>query len=638
MKITEITIARPGGSRAGHCPGILACLRYLFFAALLSACGDDGRPPSSGEPPDTAPQPAAQDRPNILLIMADDFGYNDLAINNGNTLTRTPNLDDFARQGMRFTRHYATAVCSPARAALLAGQYPERHGYLSDGRGLSAQVSTLPEQLQEAGYNTWHIGKWHLGDVRREAWPDHQGFDHWFGFLNQWRLAGKKSEGAIQLARPRYHNPWLEGDQEPGRHHEGHLENILTDKAIEVMSALNGQGEPWLINLWYFSPHSPIQPASDYAARYPENAPGRYRALIQQLDDNVGKLLEKLDELGAASNTIVIFISDNGGTGKQIDSNKPFAGAKGSLMEGGVRTPLLIRWPDARMNQRSVDTIASVLDIYPTLLDALGITVPGDLDGHSLLNHLRDGDPAPRRPLFWEQSGGFGVLSSDGRWRLHSLPWLPQMERTIRLYDLEHDPNGATEVTEPPQATVNTLLRTHARWYRDVHQVETDYARLDDGSATLSGMDMLRTPGFGGYSFGMGIAAQASGTLAQQAGIWSLHREGDKVEASFGEAKLSGRISDPGKCHSIIVSGIFYRHISASAGPDQTSLTLYINGKKADRVTVDGALKIRDLSLPTVIGRYGHSLRPPVILNIPVDISPIITPQSLSEELCEELP
>ena len=185
-------------------------------------------------------------KPNILVIMVDDLGYNDLAINNDNTDIDTPHMDQIARDGVRFTRHYATVVCSPARAAFLTGMYPERLGYIPNGPGISPEIITLPERLKEAGYTTWHIGKWHIGDLERTAWPDYQGFDHWFGFLNQWRLAGLHVDSELQMTTPRYNDPWLEGDAESGRFFPGHLENILTDKAIEVISDLQAAQTPWL--------------------------------------------------------------------------------------------------------------------------------------------------------------------------------------------------------------------------------------------------------------------------------------------------------------------------------------------------------------------------------------------------------
>jgi phosphoglycerol transferase MdoB-like AlkP superfamily enzyme len=195
-----------------------AGMLVVVFAVLVACShpnpisqGDaaEARVDHSSTPPAT--------RPNILVIMADDFGFNDLAINNDNKEIDTPNLDQFARDGVRFTRHYAAAVCSPARASFLTGYVPERLGFLPNARGISPQITTLPERLRQEGYTTWHIGKWHIGDLERTAWPDYQGFDHWFGFLNSDRLAGKKlPNGEIELVRARYQNPWLQGDTEPG--------------------------------------------------------------------------------------------------------------------------------------------------------------------------------------------------------------------------------------------------------------------------------------------------------------------------------------------------------------------------------------------------------------------------------------
>ncbi len=169
--------------------------------------------------------------------MVDDLGFNDLAINNGNTGIDTPRLDQLAREGVRFTRHYASMVCSPARVSLLTGLFPER--IFPVGKGISPEIVTLPEKLQEEGYTTWHIGKWHIGDLLRESLPDRQGFDHWLGFHSQYLLAGTHQNGELQYDMPTYLNPWLEGDTEPGRNHQGHLETILTAKAIQVISDLN---------------------------------------------------------------------------------------------------------------------------------------------------------------------------------------------------------------------------------------------------------------------------------------------------------------------------------------------------------------------------------------------------------------
>ena len=225
--------------------------------------------------------------------MVDDLGFNDLAINNGNTGIDTPRLDQLAREGVRFTRHYASMVCSPARVSLLTGLFPER--IFPVGKGISPEIVTLPEVLKEEGYTTWHIGKWHIGDLQRESWPDRQGFDHWLGFLSQWRLVGTHKDGELQYEEPTYKNPWLESDTEPGRKHQGHLETILTTKAIQVISDLNKAGAPWFVNLWFYAPHSPMQPASEFAKKYPNDRAGRYRALVNQLDTNIGQILDHLE-------------------------------------------------------------------------------------------------------------------------------------------------------------------------------------------------------------------------------------------------------------------------------------------------------------------------------------------------------
>lgn len=353
----------------------------LCLTLNLVSCGGGSSEPN--QPLSETLDSVDNEKPNILLIMVDDLGFNDLAINNDNDLISTPNLDQLAREAVRFTRHYATAVCSPARAALLTGQDPARNGYVPNGRGLSPQLTTLPEVLKEAGYVTWHIGKWHIGDIQREAWPDYQGFDHWFGFLNQWRLAGKQINGEIQLATPRYTDPWLESDTEPGAFYTGHLENILTDKAIATMDGLLNSGSPWFINVWFYAPHNPIHPAKEFAAQFPGTDAGRYQALVYQLDSNIGRIIDHLDSTGQRENTIIVVVSDNGGTNAVMDNNFPYYGQKVTYLEGGLRTPLIIDWPGSDTSGKVYDDIVAVQDIYPTLLDSIALDLPANLDGQS---------------------------------------------------------------------------------------------------------------------------------------------------------------------------------------------------------------------------------------------------------------
>jgi arylsulfatase A-like enzyme len=624
-------------------------LLIILLAGLLAAAcggggGGSGSSPgaSSGEPaPAEVPEaPAISKTPNILLIVADDLGYNDLSINNDNNAIDTPNLDQLAREGVRFTRHYATTVCSPARAALLTGQYPERNGYLPNGRGLSAELVTLPERLQEEGYSTWHIGKWHIGDRQRTAWPDHQGFDHWFGFLNQWRLAGKREGGELVPAGPRYQNPWLQGDSDPGSYYEGHLENILTDKAIEVLADLGSSGDPWFLNLWYYAPHAPISPAEEFAALYPDTKQGRYRALVNQLDSNIGRVLAQLEAMGALEETIVVVVSDNGGTNREIDNNAPFPGTKSTLFEGGLRTPLIIRWPDASYNRQVLDEVVSIQDLYPTLLDAVGLVPGSDLDGQSIYPTVRGDAAPPQRSRFWEHIASYSVLSADGRWRLYQLGPIFYQERPASLYDYLVDPTATVEIVPTPEELLSQLRAEYRSWYDDVHTVKARYTAQGSGG-TLTGMDFLRTPGFGGYTFGLGFSAGYSGPLVSQVGIWDMSVIGSTVMVNFGDLVLSGVIDEVRECHSVVVTGEFYLHISPTRGPDNTDLRLYIDGREVASAGAEQALRVDDPTVATIVGDPmlapgSGKIYPPVVLKTQLEQSVVWTPASFSEALCNQ--
>jgi arylsulfatase A-like enzyme len=596
------------------------------------------------------PDPGPARKPNILLIVADDLGYNDLAINNGNTGIDTPNMDQIARDGVRFTRHYASAICSPARAALLTGMYPERVGFLPNGRGISPEFVTLPERLKEEGYTTWHIGKWHIGDLPRTAWPDHQGFDHWFGFLNQWRLAGlHDAEGEMVLSLPRYNNPWLEGDREPGKMYPGHLEKILTDKAISVLTDLNNAQAPWFLNLWFFAPHEPVKAAPAFAQKYPATPAGMYRALVNQLDFNIGQIIAHLDKIGALQNTIVVIVSDNGGTNRDLDNNAPFFGTKGTLLEGGLRTPLIIRWPDLSSRGQVYADAVGIEDIYPTLLESIGVPAPANLDGDSLYQGVRQGKPPAAKARFWDHmmsnnAVSYAALSADGRWRLYQpYPILGAVSGPT-LSDLERDPTGTPSLQPVPstqQVHMAQLTQSYQAWHRDVHTVKTDYARGPNNSGVVTGMDFLRTPGFGTYTFGIGVSQDVHGPIAAQAGVWGLRRTGDTVTAKFGDLVLAGDIQDTNSCHSIVVTGIFSPVIAGPSPPPSMELTLYIDGKKAQSGVLQAALDVVDPGIETIIGdpadaTSAGTIYPPVILNTAVFPASPWTLESFSRELCNK--
>lgn len=616
-------------------PKVLAILLPVVICAACAG-GSGSRAKST-----TADVTDPIGKPNILLIVADDLGYNDLAINNDNQDIDTPNMDQLARDGVRFTRHYAATVCSPARAALLTGLYPERLGYLPNGRGISPDIVTLPEQLKAAGYSTWHIGKWHIGDIERTAWPDYQGFDHWFGFLNPWRLAGvRDNEGELMISAPRYNDPWLESDSEPGKNYAGHLENILTDKAIEVLTELDDTQAPWFLNLWYYAPHVPIQPASEFAQRYPDTPEGNYRALVNQLDHNIGRVISHLETIDALRDTIIVIVSDNGGTNRETDNNAPFYGWKTTLTEGGLRTPLIIKWPDEALRGQVVSQTVSIMDIYPTLLESIGITRPDSLDGDSFYRNIHNGEPPIAKNHMWELGPeSYSVLSADGRWRLRDLPTIWGVEYEPRIYDLELDPTGTQHLLPRPLLKLQEMTEQYQAWYKEVHWVSTDYSRRENGSGVLSGSDFLRTPGFGAYTFGIGVGATQDGAIASQAGVWDLVRSGSTITARFGSLILTGEIQNSNSCHSVVITGYFNHRLMQSQAPANMVLTLYIDGTEIQSNEIEAMLQVEDTSVPTIIGDpegelSGGAMSPPVILNTALNSKSPLKIETFSHELC----
>lgn len=353
---------------------------------------------------------AGEDQPpSIVLILADDLGWNDLSCT-GSDYHATPHLDRLAEQGMRFTDAYANcANCAPTRAALLSGMYAPRTGVYTvnnSDRGPAAQrrlipmpntttlapgIVTLAESLQAAGYTTAHVGKWHLG--AGDTGPLAQGFD-----LN---IAGHHRGHPASYHSP-YHNPALE-DGPAGEY----LTDRLTDEAIRFMQ--ENTGDPFFLYLPYYTVHTPIQPREDLLARvqgWPRgevhrNAP--YAAMVDALDENVGRLLAALDQLELDGNTLVVFMSDNGGMSPQTDM-APLRGSKGMVFEGGVRVPLLVRWPGVVEPGAVCDEPVITLDFYPTLVEAAGGAMPTDqpADGVSLVPLFHDADAElGRAALYW---------------------------------------------------------------------------------------------------------------------------------------------------------------------------------------------------------------------------------------------
>ena len=342
-------------------------------------------------------------KPNIVFVLVDDLGWSDVGFM-GNPVYETPNLDNLSDESVVFNNAYAAASnCAPSRACLLTGKSTPKHGIYTVGiseRGKSQDRKLIPtkntltlgedfvtiaEALKKDGYTSASIGKWHIGNDPRE-----QGFDY--------DVAG------THMGHPKsYFSPYKNENLKDG--HEGeYLTDRLTNEAISFID--KHKEAPFFLYLSYYAVHTPLQGKPEIEEKYRKKINGdtkfnaKYGAMIESVDDNVGKLLEYLEKNGLSKNTIVIFTSDNGGLAS-VSSQFPLRGGKGSYYEGGIRVPFLIRWPDKIKTPKKIEAPISGLDIFPTLMDAVNDTEDYELDGTSLLLLLENNHPIIERSLIW---------------------------------------------------------------------------------------------------------------------------------------------------------------------------------------------------------------------------------------------
>lgn len=441
-------------------------MRAFACAALLTAsCG----------------QSAPVSKPNIIFILADDLGWTGLGCY-GSPFYETPNIDRLAREGMKFTQAYSAApLCSPTRASILTGKYPARLRLTEWIPGerfpfakmlppdwtkrLPAGETTIAERLRTVGYATASIGKWHLG--AEEARPEHYGFDY--------SIAGIGRGSPASYFSP-YKNPYLKDGPEGE-----FLSDRLTDEVLEWIEA--NKGKPFFLYLPHFAVHTPIQAKADVTAKYQkklEAAPNSlhthatYAALTESVDDSVGRILKKLEDLKLVDRTLVIFTSDNGGL-IRFSTNAPLRLGKASNYEGGVRVPLIIRWPGVIRRGTVCHTPVNSPDFYPTFLEAAGAKdAPGHLcEGQSLVPLLRQSRSFPARDLYWHYphyNNGNGCRATpftavrEGDLKLLQF----HEDGRFELYDLKQDIGETHNLVSARPADVSRLAAKIERWRREV--------------------------------------------------------------------------------------------------------------------------------------------------------------------------
>ncbi len=403
-------------------------------------------------------------RPNVVVILADDLGYADVGYHGCKDIP-TPHIDSIAKNGVRFTQGYVSGpVCSPTRAGLMSGRYQQRLGcegnpgpYLRKGAvgGLPLSVKTMGDRFKELGYRTACFGKWHLGGERgnTELFPLERGFDEFFGFLE-----GAARYEDVENVEEKY----IRGSRLVDRENE-YYTDALGREAVSFIQ--RSEGNPFLLYLPFNAVHAPMQVSEEYLSRFKQVAdPNRRKlcAMNYAMDVNIGRVLAALEETGVLDNTLIIFLSDNGGKPKNNFSvNHPFRGQKGDLYDGGIHIPFCLQWNGKIVPGSVYEYPVISLDILPTVLAAVGEnSKPDEFDGVNLLPFLfGENEERPHSELYWKIGKKFAVRSGD--WKL------VKNSGKVELFNLAADPFEKENLAGSNSQKCRELQKEYDRWDRD---------------------------------------------------------------------------------------------------------------------------------------------------------------------------
>ncbi|MEM9704726.1 MAG: arylsulfatase [Pseudomonadota bacterium] len=405
--------------------------------------------------------------PNVIILLADDLGWADVGYRGSDI--ETPNLDRLAAEGMRLERFYATPFCTPTRAALMTGKDPIRMGVAHavlmawDNGGVSPVEHFMPETFKGAGYQTAIVGKWHLGHTIEQHTPNARGFDHFYGHFN--------------TDVDYFSHSFASGYdfQENGvsvRHDGEYATDVHGDQAVRYIKELRDPSAPFFLYVPFLAPHSPVQAKDEDIAKYggrldlPGSPKKTYAAMVDSMDQAIGRILDALTEENLAENTIVLFFSDNGGFKGFGASNDPLRGQKLTPFEGGVRVNALLRWPAVIPGGVINDAVVSVLDVFPSLAEAADVTPQNtrEIDGVSRWDAILGAGAIQRKdPLFFTSNISvynvfqYGVL--DGPWKLYQKVDHQRRSTSVEtmLFNVWGDPNESTDVSADNPQIVERL-------------------------------------------------------------------------------------------------------------------------------------------------------------------------------------
>lgn len=423
--------------------------RRAFLKATASTLAL-GALPAAARPADVR-----QGQPNILVILADDLGYGDLSCM-GAADIQTPHIDALMSAGMRFDNFYANSpVCSPTRAALLSGRYPDLAGvpgvirtHRENSWGhLREDVDLLPAVLRRGGYHTALVGKWHLG-LESPNTPNERGFDLFHGFLGDMMddYYTHRRHGVNYL---RHNAEAIEA--------EGHATDLFTQWSVDYIQKQQVEEAPFFLYLAYNAPHSPIEPPEDWLRKVQTRDPAlpeqraKLAALIEHMDDGIGRVVQTLKDTGQYEQTLILFCSDNGGDLRAGGTSGALNGGKQDMLEGGIKSPMCAVWPEKIASGQRCDSPAMTMDLYPTLCALAGLPFDRNIDGVDLLPTLTGaGTVDPDRTLIWVRREG-GPYGGRDYYAIRRGPWKLLQNGpfdALSLYNLADDPAEVSPLSE----------------------------------------------------------------------------------------------------------------------------------------------------------------------------------------------
>ncbi len=412
------------------------------------------------------PRGHAAEGPNVIIILADDLGYADVGFHGGQQIP-TPNLDRLAASGVRCTSGYSShPYCSPMRAGMMTGKYQHRFGYERNiaydphnkYMGLPVSEKTIASRMSKAGYKTGLLGKWHLG-AARPFHPNHRGYDFFFGFLG-----GGHQYFDVDLKRPLgegYFSALQRNGQPEGL--SDYLTSVLSQEAVRFIE--EHQRDRFFLFVSYNAPHTPMQAPKERLARFDSIEDPRrraYAAMVSVMDDGVGQIVDKLAQLNLRDQTLVFFLSDNGGPEHANASlNDPLRGQKGDVYEGGIRVPLVASWPGTLPSQSEFHHPVNSIDVSCTAMSLVGVDLEtAELDGVDLIPHLSGKTSAePHEAIFWRKEDGQAWAVRCG-----SLKLLQTAGGKPELYDLQADISEEQNIADNKRGEVARLTKLYDRW------------------------------------------------------------------------------------------------------------------------------------------------------------------------------